>query len=184
MSFLTNPIDHFNKRNKFLTLLEAGKSKTKASVGSGSWESSLLGLKKLPSMVLHGFPLCVYVKREIALSFFLYSHQFYQIRTPLLWPQFNINYLIKWRRKWQPIQNSCLGNPMDRGAWWATVHGATRVRHDLVTKQPSPPSPKSPIFKYNNIACYVQHVNLTWEEHDSVHSRSPPSFLSISKFGE
>ena len=26
--------------------------------------------------------------------------------------------------------HSCLGNPMDRGAWWAT-----RVRHDLATKQ-------------------------------------------------
>ena len=21
-----------------------------------------------------------------------------------------------------PLQDSCLGNPMDRGAWWATVH--------------------------------------------------------------
>ena len=21
-----------------------------------------------------------------------------------------------------PLQNSCLENPMDRGAWWATVH--------------------------------------------------------------
>ena len=21
-----------------------------------------------------------------------------------------------------PLQSSCLGNPMDRGAWWATVH--------------------------------------------------------------
>jgi len=21
-----------------------------------------------------------------------------------------------------PLQYSCLGNPMDRGAWWATVH--------------------------------------------------------------
>ena len=27
-----------------------------------------------------------------------------------------------WRRKWQPIQYSCLENPMDRGAWWATGH--------------------------------------------------------------
>ena len=26
-----------------------------------------------------------------------------------------------------PLQYSCLGNPMDRGAWWATVHGATRM---------------------------------------------------------
>ena len=33
-----------------------------------------------------------------------------------------------------PILYSCLGNPMDRGAWWATVHGVTRVGHDLVTK--------------------------------------------------
>ena len=22
-----------------------------------------------------------------------------------------------------PLQYSCLGNPIDRGAWWATVHG-------------------------------------------------------------
>ena len=25
-------------------------------------------------------------------------------------------------------------NPMDRGAWWATVHGVARVRHELATK--------------------------------------------------
>ena len=24
-----------------------------------------------------------------------------------------------------PLQYSCLGNPMDRGTWWATVHGVT-----------------------------------------------------------
>ena len=29
-----------------------------------------------------------------------------------------------------PLQYSCLENPMDRGAWWATVHGLQRVRHD------------------------------------------------------
>ena len=22
-----------------------------------------------------------------------------------------------------PLQYSCLGNPIDRGAWWATLHG-------------------------------------------------------------
>ena len=26
------------------------------------------------------------------------------------------------RKKWQP---TCLGNPTDRGGWWATVHGVT-----------------------------------------------------------
>ena len=24
-----------------------------------------------------------------------------------------------------PFQHSCLGNSMDRGAWWAVVHGVT-----------------------------------------------------------
>jgi len=27
-----------------------------------------------------------------------------------------------------PLQYSCLENPMDRGAWWATVHGATKCQ--------------------------------------------------------
>ena len=27
-----------------------------------------------------------------------------------------------------PLQYSCLENPMDRGAWWATVHGITKSR--------------------------------------------------------
>ena len=25
-----------------------------------------------------------------------------------------------------PVQYSCLGNPMDRGAWWTTVHGEAK----------------------------------------------------------
>ena len=35
-----------------------------------------------------------------------------------------------------PLQYSCLENPMDREACWAPVHGVTRVRHDLATKPP------------------------------------------------
>ena len=35
-----------------------------------------------------------------------------------------------------PLQYSCLGSPMDRGAWQATVYGvAKRVDHDLAAKQ-------------------------------------------------
>ena len=26
-----------------------------------------------------------------------------------------------------PLQYSCLENPMDRGAWWATVHGDAKI---------------------------------------------------------
>ena len=32
-----------------------------------------------------------------------------------------------WRRTWQPLQYSCLGNPTDRGAWRATAHGVTEL---------------------------------------------------------
>ena len=38
-------------------------------------------------------------------------------------------------RNGNPLQYSCLRNPMERGAWWATIHGVAGVRQDLVTKQ-------------------------------------------------
>ena len=41
-----------------------------------------------------------------------------------------------------PLQYSYLGNPMDRGAWWATVHGSQRVRHDLAAEQQQLCSPQ------------------------------------------
>ena len=37
-----------------------------------------------------------------------------------------------------PLQYSCLGNPMERGAQWAPARGVTRVGHDLEIK-PLPP---------------------------------------------
>ena len=30
-----------------------------------------------------------------------------------------------------PLQYSCLGNPMDRGAWWATVRGVAKSQTQL-----------------------------------------------------
>ena len=33
-----------------------------------------------------------------------------------------------------PLQYSCLGNPMSRGAWRAIVHGVARVGHNWATK--------------------------------------------------
>ena len=32
-----------------------------------------------------------------------------------------------------PLQYSCLENPMDRGAWWATVHGVAELNTTEVT---------------------------------------------------
>ena len=37
--------------------------------------------------------------------------------------------------KGSPLQCSCPGNPRDRGAWQAMVHGVAKSWHDLATKQ-------------------------------------------------
>ena len=33
------------------------------------------------------------------------------------------------------LQYSCLENPIDRGAWWTTVHGVAKSEHDGATEQ-------------------------------------------------
>ena len=38
---------------------------------------------------------------------------------------------MPWRRKWQPLQCSCLENPRDGGAWWAAVYGVAQSRIQL-----------------------------------------------------
>ena len=56
-----------------------------------------------------------------------------------------------------PLQYSCLENPMDRGAWWGCHQstGLQRVRHDLATKQqPNPhPQPSSLLPPYSRPSC-------------------------------
>ena len=38
---------------------------------------------------------------------------------------------IPWRRHGNPLQYSCPENPMDRGAWWATVHTVAKSQTQL-----------------------------------------------------
>ena len=38
---------------------------------------------------------------------------------------------LGWEDCLDPLQYSCLENPMDRGDWWATVHGVTKSRTQL-----------------------------------------------------
>ena len=47
-----------------------------------------------------------------------------------------------------PLQHSCLENPIDRGAWWTTVHGVARVGHDLATKSSSSPFHLAYVFQF------------------------------------
>ena len=59
---------------------------------------------------------------------------------------------------------SCLENPMDRGAWQATVYGVTRVGHDLVTKPP----PRIHVFE--DISSMVQERNVLLNQNRLKHS--------------
>ena len=38
---------------------------------------------------------------------------------------------IPWRRQGNPLQDSCLENPMDRGAWWAMVPRSSHKEPDM-----------------------------------------------------
>ena len=52
-----------------------------------------------------------------------------------------------------PLQYSCLESPMDRGAWWATVHGVTKSRTRL--EQLSNHSTSLPKKDLRNIQLYL-----------------------------
>ena len=60
-----------------------------------------------------------------------------------------------------PLQDSCLENPMDRGAREATVHGVTTAGHDLVTKQPLKCIPLLSHFVSISM-CIFMHVEVSY----------------------
>ena len=85
---------------------------------------------------------------------------------------------ILWRREWQSIQYSCLGNPIDRVDWWATVHGDAESWTQL-SNWPHTPSngPFSLVHSWSTfltILCFFFFFALFKSLH--------PSFLSVSGF--
>ena len=56
-------------------------------------------------------------------------------------------------------QHSCLENPMDRGAWQATVHGVARVGHDITTKPPTLLS----FWDFPRVAQTIKNPPAVWE---------------------
>ena len=64
---------------------------------------------------------------------------------------------IPWRRKGQPTRYSCLGNPLNRGAWWAIVHG---VAKSWTAERQSTHTAKYLIYteKYNKISCLHHRI--------------------------
>ena len=64
------------------------------------------------------------------------------------------------KRNGNPLQYSCLENPMDRGTWWATVHGVARARHNLATKLP--PEMKCEVYVEAFFFAYGHLIGLVW----------------------
>ena len=73
-----------------------------------------------------------------------------------------------------PPQYSCLENPIDRGAWQATVNGVARVRQNLATTPPPPPPifhciyvPRLlyPLLISGHLDCFPERVYRTCHQH-------------------
>ena len=73
---------------------------------------------------------------------------------------------MRWRRKWQPLQCSCLENPRDGGAWWAAVYGVAQGQTQL-RQLSSSSSTTTPSWDNQNISRYC---------HMSPRDRSAPSW--------
>ena len=58
-----------------------------------------------------------------------------------------------------PLQYSCLGNPMNAGAWWPTVHGVTKSRTQLSDFTFS--IQISPDFQYTTEQLHFQYSDFT-----------------------
>ena len=93
--------------------------------------------------------------------------------------------------------HSCLENPMNRGAWQATVHGVARVRQNLVTKPPW--DPKSLMWvvlcQTHTVSCHnllawrwmgnwviLKICNLSWEMFGLDHRPISPGGKKQSDF--
>ena len=56
-----------------------------------------------------------------------------------------------------PLQYYCLGNPKDRGAWWATVHGVAR---NQTTEPPHTHTHTHTHTETEEVASMVKYINV------------------------
>ena len=71
-----------------------------------------------------------------------------------------------------PLQYSCLENPIDRGAWLATVHGGhKRIGHDLVTQSQQQDTWQGKVIRRNfeekfwMMESENKNINCFWTHH-------------------
>ena len=73
---------------------------------------------------------------------------------------------ISWRKACSPVQYSCLENPMDRGAWWATVLGVAKSQTWLTTHAHTLNEEKEtsilPNIEHLMLFKALIHLSITW----------------------
>ena len=86
-----------------------------------------------------------------------------------------------------PLQYSCLENPMDRGAWWATVHGAaesdkTEQLHFTLSQGSPGPRPQTVCWQsVSNCAAQQDVSREQGSEASSAFTATPHHLLSSGK---
>ena len=69
---------------------------------------------------------------ECSFCFVLFLNKSKKTKWQMLWLYFCLFViLLSGEENDNPLQYSCLENPMDRGAWWATVHGVAKNQSRL-----------------------------------------------------
>ena len=74
--------------------------------------------------------ICIHISPLLD-SFPFRSPQSIELEFPVLFSRFSLVTYFIGGGNGNPLQYSCLENPMDGGAWWAAVHGVTRSRTRL-----------------------------------------------------
>ena len=62
---------------------------------------------------------------------------------------------MHWKRKWHPLQCSCLENPRDGGAWWAAVYGVAQSQARLKRLSSSTSSISLCICSSSSLSIYL-----------------------------
>ena len=84
--------------------------------------------------------------------------------------------------KGNPLQYSCLENPMDRGAWWATVHGVRKSLTGLSNFIFTSTFTFMPQLSKNFISCFSTSIGERTIDHITLWRRFLNSDLMCGKF--
>ena len=84
---------------------------------------------------------------------------------------------IRWRREKQPLQYSCLENPLDRGPWWAKVHRVskswTRLKQLSMHTHTDSAIHGLVLAAYDSVLSLENHSVLSRPLGEAGHSRGP-----------